>query len=251
MKILRRPSGDYLRPRSVIINGFTLIELLVVIAIIAILASMLVPALSGAKLKAKRIKCMSNMRQIGIALRLYADDNGGSFPKTSHLDSVDKAWITTLAPYVGKLDQIRICPADPQREKRLAANGTSYIMNEFLTIPLLDPFGGVRKAAPTLDNLKLPANTITTFIISDRYAPSQQSDHTHSRLWLEGWQQVTSDIQPDRFVKGKQNSDHTKGLSNYLYADNHVDPIQANKLKSYIDRGVNIAEPPEFRTQNN
>ena len=228
-------------------SGFTLIELLVVIVIIAILASMILPALGSAKLKAKRIKCASNMRQIGIALQLYADDNRDAFPATTHTDSIDQSWIQTLKPYLGKIDTIRICPADPLRQKRVEAGATSYILNEFLTVPERDPFGRVTSGAPTFTSLKSPSRTMSTFIISDAYLPSQQSDHTHSRSWLQGWKQVTSDISVDRFVAGKRHPEYTKGNANYLFVDGHVDAIKATQIKKWIDNKINFAQPPQNR----
>ena len=102
-------AATLLRGATARVTRFTLIELLVVIAIIAILAGMLLPALSQAREKARRISCMANLKQIGLSLRIYATENREYYPNRSGRSGLE------LLRLNGYLEQVKVfsCPSTP------------------------------------------------------------------------------------------------------------------------------------------
>jgi competence protein ComGC len=121
-----------------------LIELLVVIAIIAILAALLLPALSAAKMRARNISCLNNVKQLTTADLMYWSDHNEMFSYSG--SSGNTLWMGTLITHQGNVDKVRLCPATSDRGEQwiMEAWGdaaTAWVWTGGGTVPMKGSYG--------------------------------------------------------------------------------------------------------------
>ncbi len=160
--------------------AFTLIELLVVIAIIGVLASLFLPAFAKSKEQARSIKCLSNLKQIGLAIQTYVTDNDnlmpvlfdrsvGTFPMGKSMDVV-------LLRHAGGNKQVFKCPSD--REDLFLKTGSSYAWNVFLNG---QPADALRVLSLSLQDPEIPV-----FFDKEKFHATLGDDVNVNYLYADG-----------------------------------------------------------------
>jgi prepilin-type N-terminal cleavage/methylation domain-containing protein/prepilin-type processing-associated H-X9-DG protein len=191
-------------------HGFTLIELLVVIAIIAILAAILFPVFAAARERARSSTCQSNLKQIGVAWKMYADDYDGAYPQNRFdpAGGLHYTWKTAIRPYV-KMSTFR-CPSNEWYDADYEGTepGRSYCMN-----------GAAGHDGSSDTVIKNPTEVINVCECRYGYPDVYPADQPWSSfLYSTEWNPT-----PNSYLGVMQT--HSK-LSNFLFYDGHVKALK-------------------------
>lgn len=241
-------------------NAFTLIELLVVIAIIAILAAILFPVFAQAREKARSISCVSNMKNLSLAVLMYSQDYDEQFPNGLQDSWWDCTWYRTVQPYV-KNTQVFRCPDDPQGlgSVNWAGPRLSYVANGLIrwngtandTVGVMGlAQGWLASQSTSQASVGRPAETILLFERNHVW-PGQASTPGNVTMWgpgailtdNTGWDSsggpqripngtraVTANIYDPAGPNGGVMAVHNN-QANFAFADGHVkamDPKRTN-----------------------
>jgi prepilin-type N-terminal cleavage/methylation domain-containing protein/prepilin-type processing-associated H-X9-DG protein len=222
--------------------GFTLIELLVVIAIIAILTAISLPTINKVQASSKSTKCLSNLRQIGIAVLAYPIDNNGNLPvdsAESFLAKTDLLWFKLITSYIPTragstvaVDKVLRCPAEKQPPNSVVGSICQYTAAYSMVSE-----GNTRGAGPR--KISGISNPTTTFLVVDGVLIPNDYSSNGMAAWNNA---IKPDIDAASALDTKNISFRHKNSMNAVYADGHVGTVswadRKNVMTEYTWKGI-------------